>query len=606
MPLPTSLDIEVRATGSDQNAGCFTRTSSGTNLSLAAEGTVLTDIQIHPTDNDKITSSARPPQATDFGNGVRIQQGDNFLAGLYVITAVNNGYWVLHEACYNRVAGGSCSPNCASGMLNVAFHYTAHRIAGLNDGNLVTTWNDCGPSGLTATNLSGSIPGPIYRSTVQNGYPAVEITGSGQHLEVDLTLFPTTIASPGWTIYYVGNPTPTGTIGLVAQTNLSDSLGPAWGVFSFAGPNSLRSGVPTGAAVALFTDDTSVPDKYITAPFVPGNQVLTWVINGTASTGSIYRFGGRLGTKLNEGTYGATYELGLDNLYLLGEGSRGALGRHHEILCFKTAHTDAEILSLSNCLANKYGLTGELPGSGCPATGMVFWFKADALSGTITSGSTFQTWVDSSGNGRHATQPNSNRQFTYLSNTYFSDWFNTTYPTVRTYGRLYGGYATSGFFLSAQHFTLYLVAANLSTTVDGSFFSGGRFLQNDSAADLINLIGTDTGGGDEYTVEVDSLSASFSPVTTGLHCLTLTYNGTAATGQFYVDGVSKGSFSGEVDNNITRAALGGYGPGSLGGASPINGDLCEVILYDITHDPTTIQEMYTCLGRKWGLIGLEA
>jgi hypothetical protein len=244
------------------------------------------------------------------------------------------------------------------------------------------------------------------------------------------------------------------------------------------------------------------------------------------------------------------------------------------------------------------GASGETSASGCPPAGnMVFWFKADALSGIVTNGSTFETWIDSSGNARHATQPNASRRLTFVTNVY------NFLPTVRTFGTLYGGYAASGFTLDAQHFTLYMVLAPSGSNFDGFAFSGGRFLQNEGAADKINVVPTNTGGSTHvFHTDVDTLAVDWSPAATGLKVLTLVYNGTAATGQFYINGSSLGFFDGGVDNTITTAAIGAFGPGSFGGVNVMPGDLCEYILYNVSHDRTTINNTYVCLGLKWGLV----
>jgi hypothetical protein len=128
MALASTIDWEVRTTGSDSNGGGFDTAKAGTDYSQqdAAQATGV-NLTVDATTNTKVTPDGYTPNAsTDPGNVIQITTtggGAAFTTGFYEITSVTGGEWVLDRSpaatsssgAHWSFGGGLASPGMASG-----------------------------------------------------------------------------------------------------------------------------------------------------------------------------------------------------------------------------------------------------------------------------------------------------------------------------------------------------------------------------------------------------------------------------------------------------------------------------------------------------------
>ena len=159
MALPSSLVWEVRTTGSDLNGGAFDASlrASGTDYSQQdGPQATYTDLRLDAVDGTKVTSTARPFQASDVGNTIRIPSGiSGMTAGVYNIRSVAGGVAVLDRACGTAGTSqgtGSIRLGGAIGSLSrLAGDMVAKNLAFVKSGNYseagtVTFSQDAGAS----------------------------------------------------------------------------------------------------------------------------------------------------------------------------------------------------------------------------------------------------------------------------------------------------------------------------------------------------------------------------------------------------------------------------------------------------------------------------
>jgi hypothetical protein len=89
-------------------------------------------------------------------------------------------------------------PEFPSDIAGLIIHLDASAIAGLSDGDPVTTWADSGPNGYNPTQATSGNR-PLYRTAGINGRPALEFDGTNDNLAV---AFGTTYSQPN-TIFSV-------------------------------------------------------------------------------------------------------------------------------------------------------------------------------------------------------------------------------------------------------------------------------------------------------------------------------------------------------------------------------------------------------------------
>ena len=88
---------------------------------------------------------------------------------------------------------GGIAPDQLSGM---QLWLKADAITGLNDGDLVSSWNDSSGNNNNATQANNTLE-PIYKTGVINGYPTVRFDGSNDKLAVSGTITHGTILTVG-------------------------------------------------------------------------------------------------------------------------------------------------------------------------------------------------------------------------------------------------------------------------------------------------------------------------------------------------------------------------------------------------------------------------
>jgi hypothetical protein len=127
--------------------------------------------------------------------------------------------------------------------------------------------------------------------------------------------------------------------------------------------------------------------------------------------------------------------------------------------------------------------TNSLPVSSSPSLGatLVVWFKADAISG-VNTGSSLQTWTDSSGNSNNATQLNASQQPTYLAN-------NLNGLPVVHFNNASNSYLS--FIRPVQDdFTILCVFRSTQGIGTGTTFYSGAGLVNGEMPNVVNDFGT--------------------------------------------------------------------------------------------------------------------
>jgi hypothetical protein len=234
--------------------------------------------------------------------------------------------------------------------------------------------------------------------------------------------------------------------------------------------------------------------------------------------------------------------------------------------------------------------------TGCAGlgSGLLFWYKADAITGVASGARLTGGWVDSSGNGYDLQPPSVQDPPFYVTNV------QNGLPAVRIlhdfeYLRLPGGSFTS---IPDTSLTFYLVF-NPQTPQTGnahvltSFQSAGEDLSLfcDRTSGLNQVVGfdTDTGG-----------TVNTGTALTGWQVLTWKLDKAAATGTVYRDGLAIGSGA--------FPSIGvDLGPDEIlffttGAANFLHADVGEMIGYTDVHDDTSLQNVINCLLTKWGIV----
>lgn len=165
MALSSSTVWEVRATGSDSNAGGFRAGASGTDRSQQdaahASGVNLT---VDAATNTDVAPDGYTPVAADVGNLIQITAGAGFTAGFYEITAVVSGKWRLDRSpAAVGTAGGTwalggamASPGKAAGAV------TGNNLVYVAPGTYTVT--------TTTANVSGGVVSFAASDAVMRGY----------------------------------------------------------------------------------------------------------------------------------------------------------------------------------------------------------------------------------------------------------------------------------------------------------------------------------------------------------------------------------------------------------------------------------------------------
>ena len=229
MALPSSLVWEVRTTGSDLNGGAFDASLrvTGTDYSQQdAAQAVYSDLSINATDATKVTSVARPFQATDVGNTIRVPSGiSGFTVGVYVIQTVSGGVAGLDRACgttgTTQGSGSIRLGGAIATLSRLASDMVAKNLAFVKSGNYSETGTVTFTQGAATPNPGVPPSRVIGYSSVRSDYdtlglsrPTITIGGMGDGLVFN---------AGGWSIQNLvvaGG----GTVGTTIRTTGGDSV----------------------------------------------------------------------------------------------------------------------------------------------------------------------------------------------------------------------------------------------------------------------------------------------------------------------------------------------------------------------------------------------
>lgn len=221
-------------------------------------------------------------------------------------------------------------------------------------------------------------------------------------------------------------------------------------------------------------------------------------------------------------------------------------------------------------------------------SGNVLWLKADSL--TLNDGDSVTTWVDSSGNGNDATQTGALR------------------PTYKT--GIIGGKPVVRFDGASQGMNVPSGSTELNITGDLTMFV---VLKSSSAASqAVAVFGDSSAGttgfmlylGNQFAGKASFLSSGnvtwltqSSAVNNGSgHMVSVVLSGTALT--FYKDGSADGSGTSAAPVVYTGTRGIGF---SDTGASPFNGDIAELIVFNAALSSGDRARVEAYLRGKYGL-----
>lgn len=205
------------------------------------------------------------------------------------------------------------------------------------------------------------------------------------------------------------------------------------------------------------------------------------------------------------------------------------------------------------------------------AASPITWFKADSLSG-LNNGATVQTWADSSGNGRDATQSSGGQRPTYGTDASGRSFvhFNGAKNTWLTFSRPV-----------QDDFTITCVFRSTQGIGSGNLFYQGAGLVNGECGGVVDDFGTclfANGSVCAGTGNPDVALNSAAGFNDGyFHVLTFTRTRSSGLLALYMDGVLVGTMTGGTTSLTTPAIL------ALGAQQTainfFDGDIAEVQIY---------------------------
>lgn len=212
---------------------------------------------------------------------------------------------------------------------------------------------------------------------------------------------------------------------------------------------------------------------------------------------------------------------------------------------------------------------------------LYLWHDASQIAGK-NDGDALSQWDDSSGNARHATQPNGTQQPLYKTG------IQNGLPAVYCDGS-----------------NDYLASPYQNSDASVTWYVAGRFTGSNSVSDRLMVIGNDNASifywTDKYGYyQVDGGNGNFStavgPTTSAV--LTMKYTSASAmTG--YLNGTSK--FTGDPDNSYQTGSNAIIFGAASGGGFFAECYLYEFLLYGDTHSDTDRQTVERYIGAKWGI-----
>jgi len=468
-------------------------------------------------------------------------------------------------------------------------------------GNVVSTWNDKSGSNYHGTSITGS---PIYTASAINGRNAIAFNGS---TAITGTSGSAMNAGPSLTCFAVGT--------------MSNGVHPYGRLFSVVGvgPEDRNAdsanviGVAAGAqAVFTYRNFGTLGQANVTygVPFLActcfdglGTNIM--YVNGTAGTSGS-----------TSGNFGYTS-------YSVGQGStsywKGFIG---EVILYNGALSTQNRQTVEGYLAQKWGLTASLPAGHPGLTSNIFnvslytpkapiqtlpysvtyspleipgcalWLEASTSNSmTFASGTNIASWLDKSGNARHATQATASNQ---------PHWDQTVN------GIVFNGTAGECLNLPSLTFTslsIFMVAQATTYTYGTIFLSltaaAGIYLRSFSG---IAPGPTYTSYGIDYGGSTYRYAPSSAVVDTSRHLWSFTLPA-SGLGSFNWDGAAGNNAGGFTFANLSASfptpSIGAYGQSPTNSA--ITGYVHEIIMYSNDLTATNRQAIESYLAEKWKL-----
>jgi hypothetical protein len=274
----------------------------------------------------------------------------------------------------------------------------------------------------------------------------------------------------------------------------------------------------------------------------------------------------------------------------------GWCGDLAEVITFSTALSTADRQRVESYLAQKWGLTSNLPSShpGLSVTlapfkspkyigGCSLWLDGADPAGTgviPANGATVSTWVDKSGNGNNAS--------TAAGTLTYSSRFKSILFNGSSYYTLPNGTISSG----SANFTIFAVCR--PTNIGG--YSYVYFAGNGSAGQATALIFYPDGQIENgFWTDFMGIASAGSVAINNSYMFTSFYNGTRT---LYRNGSSIVSGTPTVSKNTASA---NNCIGSINGSTIFYGTISELIVFNVALDTTTRQGIEAYLAQKWEL-----
>jgi hypothetical protein len=335
-----------------------------------------------------------------------------------------------------------------------------------------------------------------------------------------------------------------------------------------------QTGIRNASPSALYTSDaaatTNAAFSAISYPTAPAISILS-VSGITGST----RFQG----------------LCYDRIY-----HTGWCGDLAEVITFSTALSTADIQRVESYLAQKWGLTSNLPSSHtgvsvplAPFTspkyigGCSLWLDGADPAGTgviPANGATVSQWVDKSGNANSTTAA-------IGTNTY-----DSTRKSVKFSGSSYYTLPNSTITPGASYFTIFVVCRPTSLSAYPYVYYAGTATVDLATALIFYPDGQIENG---FFTDFMGIASAGSVAINNSYMFTSFYNGSRT---LYKNGTSLISGSPSGTKNI---GVGNTCVGSQNGNSTFTGTISELIVFNVALDTTTRQGIEAYLAQKWEL-----
>ena len=428
----------------------------------------------------------------------------------------------------------------------------------LADGELVSTWEDM--SGRRHHATASGTARPTFKVNQINGKSVVRFNGTANFMR-------SPYVGPGqnFTFIIAIKPTSAYKADSVVRFQAPENGSLPFVVFpwSDAGANF--------QPVALDYDNGSTADSLVTR-FDSSFSVGTYVSAGSTTGGRITRQNGIIvdSGDTTTTTTNTVLDIGSYNLGTLGFYS----GDIAEILIYNRALSTAEITQAENYLMAKYNVF-----SPDQISGIALWLKADAV--VQDNNTAISTWYDHSGNSRNATQAGAARPL-LMTNVIngkpivrldgIDDYFNVSLP-------------------SSTPYTFFTVCKKRTTGVRLPILGGplnndpyALFFYSDDAVYIKNRGSTST---KQILSEPGTSFAVWSSLSSSGNSYSIRKNGSAPTLVDIVDPTNAADFS-LIGRRTSDTTFG-------------DGDIAEIIFYNVALTAAQIVQIETYLNRKYAL-----